>query len=154
MRFLPPALPHALPKAVLIAVGLLSACSKPAPTDPATDPSADNGAVVVNTALFSADPAPARAVLPDYTGRWTGVEGMYLVVAKDKTPGSYTLEMQYDLDHKATTTGRAQGDTIVFTRDGKPEALKPTDGNGTGLKYLVGKKECLRVKDGEGYCRE
>jgi len=134
-----------LPYAVVIAA-TVSACSKPEPTV--------DSSVVVNTAMFSADPAVIKPVAPDYTGRWTGVEGLYLVVAKTRDqPGHYTLEMHYDLDHTATAPGQAQGNTIVFTRDGKAEALKPTDGTGTGLKYLAGKKECLRVKDGESYCR-
>lgn len=141
-------IPRPLPFALLLAAASLSACSKPAPVE-------DNSAAVVNTAMFSADPLPAEVKSPDYTGRWTGPEGLYLVVAKlEKTPGGYSLEMHYDLDHTATTTGQAQGNTIVFARDGKAEALKPTNGDGTGLKDLAGKKECLRVKDGEGYCRE
>ncbi|CAN5357683.1 hypothetical protein BH09PSE4_BH09PSE4_17630 [soil metagenome] len=133
---------------------MVSACSDPAPQNDS----------VVNTALFSADTskAPTTATTdnaaaiaaPDYSGRWTGVEGMYLVVAKGQTAGSYTLEMQYDLDHKGNFTGTANSDSIAFTRDGNPEVLRPTDGAATGLKYLSGKQECLTVKTGEGYCRD
>ena len=31
---------------------------------------------------------------------------------------------------------------------------EPTDGDATGLKYLAGKKDCLTVEPGEGYCRD
>ena len=86
-------------------------------------------------------------------GRWVGVEGMVLDVAAAGAPGRYALTMQWDLDHRGRFDGTARGDTIVFTRDGVQETLRPTDGAATGLKYLADKKRCLTVKAGEGYCR-
>lgn len=97
----------------------------------------------------TADAAPAR----DLTGRWIGVEGMVLNVAAGDTPGTYALDMQYDLDNRQKAVGRAQGDGIAFERDGKTLVLRPTDGAATGLKYLDGKTDCLTVAPGEGYCR-
>ena len=97
--------------------------------------------------------APVQASTRDLTGRWTGVEGTYLIVSPASTPGRYRLEMQYDLDHKQTVEGRADGDAIVIERDGTPKRLRPTDGNATGLKWLADKRDCLTVARGEGYCR-
>ncbi len=90
----------------------------------------------------------------DWVGRWKGVEGTYLVIAKGAEPGLYKLEMQYTLDDKGTFDGKGTRNGISFERpDGKQE-LKPSDGDATGLKYLAGKKDCLTVMSGEGYCRD
>ncbi|WP_298092174.1 hypothetical protein [uncultured Sphingomonas sp.] len=89
----------------------------------------------------------------DLVGRYKGVEGMYLVVRHGTSPGKYRLEMQWDLDNKGEFAGVARGDGIAFTRNGEDLMLRPTDGDATGLKWLVGQKECLTVKPGEGYCR-
>lgn len=90
----------------------------------------------------------------DWVGRWKGVEGTYLVVSKGAGHGLYKLEMQYTLDDKGSFDGKGTGDGISFERpDGKQE-LKASDGDATGLKYLAGKKDCLTVKTGEGYCRD
>ncbi len=78
---------------------------------------------------------------------------MYLVV----TPigdDRYRLEMQYDLDHKTTVEGRDSAQGIAFVRAGEALLLTRSAGSDTGLKYLAGKSECLKVKDGEGYCRD
>jgi hypothetical protein len=98
--------------------------------------------------------APTGDRSPDgLVGRWTGVEGMYLVVTNAKVPGHYMLEMRWDLDHKGVFAGAARGNTIEFQRDGILETLRAADGDSTGLKYLAGKKTCVMVKTGEGYCR-
>ena len=113
------------------------------------------------------EPGPARTLAPlppapevaRYFGRWTGVEGMYLVVS-ERPGGGMSLEMQSDLDHKGTYQAEfadrhhSGGPAIVFVREGRTEALRPTDGAATGLKYLAGKTDCLTVKSGEGYCRD
>lgn len=90
----------------------------------------------------------------DWIGRWTGVEGTYLVIRAGNGPGRYTLEMQYTLDDSGTFQGTGNADGIGFTRPDGAQQLRHTDGNATGLKYLAGKKDCLTVKSGEGYCRD
>src|SRR3546814_1697226 len=65
----------------------------------------------------------------------------------------YTLEMQSDLDTKGSYEGRDSEHGIRFRRGGEELSLHRGDGDETGLKYLAGKKECLIVKTGEGYCR-
>lgn len=89
-----------------------------------------------------------------WVGRWTGVEGTYLVISKAALPDRYRLEMQYTLDSKGSYDGTATKEGITFTRPDGKQLLRASDGDATGLKYLAGKKDCLMVKDGEGYCRD
>ncbi len=135
----------------LLAMLALTACSGPAPAT-----SSDGNMTSVGSVERKVT-AP-RPVAPDYTGRWIGVEGMVLDIAPAPAPtgapGRYTLTMQWDLDNKGSFDGVAAGDTIAFDRKGIRETLRPTDGTATGLKYLVGKTDCLTVKPGEGYCRD
>jgi hypothetical protein len=91
-----------------------------------------------------------------WVGRWRGIEGLNLVIAKDATKGAghYILTDQYTLDDKGVFEGRAVGDTITFSRPDGDQVLHATNGMATGLKYLATKKDCLTVKAGEGYCRD
>ena len=51
--------------------------------------------------------------------------------------------------------GTGRGDHISFERNGKTETIRATDGDGTGMKWLAGKKDCLVItKESEGYCRD
>ncbi|MFS2111717.1 hypothetical protein ACCC88_18650 [Sphingomonas sp. Sphisp140] len=90
----------------------------------------------------------------DWVGRWKGVEGTYLVVAKGAEPGTYKLEMQYTLDDKGSFEGKGTREGISFKRPDGAQTLRASDGDATGLKYLAGKKDCLTVHTGEGYCRD
>jgi hypothetical protein len=158
--------------APLAAAGLLAACSSPGPTaNNSTQVAADGteevmpaeGDVIGENAV---DTAPANAANAadaagpvtarteaDYLGRWVGVEGMFLNVAK-KPGGGVTLDMQWDLDNKGKFDGSVTAEGLRFMRDGVAETAVPTDGAATGLKWLDGKKDCLTVKEGEGYCRD
>jgi len=131
----------------LLATVTLAACSGPAP-DTSSDGNMTSAGSVERKATGSA------STPRDYTGRWVGVEGMVLDIADAGAPGHYDLTMQWDLDHKGTFDGIANGKTITFIRNDIPETLRPTDGDATGLKYLAGKTDCLTVKPGEGYCRD
>jgi hypothetical protein len=157
--------------AVLFAVATLAACTDRAPaTDasaapaPATTespaPAPEPPAPSTMAPAPSSMPTPATTTTPgdtdaeaSYLGRWTGVEGMYLVVAS-KPGGGVTLDMQWDLDHKGRFDGSVTAEGLRFMRDGVAETAVRTDGDATGLKYLAGKKDCLTVKPGEGYCRD
>lgn len=88
-----------------------------------------------------------------WVGKWTGPEGMFVDV-KSLGKGKFQLKMQSDLDTKGTYTGNAEEHGIRFARNGGKFLLYRTNGDETGLKYLAGKKECLMVKSGEGYCRD
>ena len=133
------------PSLALIATPLLLvACgSEPAPAAPgnAAETAAGTGA------LSAAQPADALL------GHWTGVEGMVLDVAKGDQPGRYQLTMQWSLDDHGTYAGRGDGTTIGFEREGRTEILRPGTGEETGLKWLADKRDCVVVKESEGYCR-
>ena len=152
---------------LLFAVAALAGCTDrqpaTAPTAPdaasaveATVPSpaatADNAATSPSPAT-PADAAGTARVEADYLGRWTGVEGMYLVVAS-KPSGGVTLDMQWDLDNKGMFDGSVTAEGLRFMRNGVAEIAVHTNGAATGLKYLADKKDCLTVKPSEGYCRD
>lgn len=98
-------------------------------------------------------PADAAHRFANWAGKWAGVEGMYLVI-KPTAEERYSLEIQYDLDNKATVEGRDSEHGIQFTRNGEKLSLTRAAGKEIGLKYLDGKSQCLMVKPGEGYCRD
>lgn len=127
----------------------------PLPTiacSPAATPANQTAAAPPPTSKPSVAPTvpPARS----YVGRWTGVEGMFLDVRPTDRPDRVRLTMQHDLDHRQTALARLEGATLIFERDGARTMLRATDGVATGLKYLAGKKDCLTVAPGEGYCRD
>jgi hypothetical protein len=140
-------------KIVIPLVFALAACSGPAP-DTRSDGNMTSAGAIDNSVLPDTKVVDDGNAARDYTGRWLGVEGMYLDVTGAGAPGRYRLAMQWDLDNKGEFEGTARGDTIVFERRGVRETLRATDGDATGLKYLAGKTDCLTVKPGEGYCRD
>ncbi|WP_294048619.1 hypothetical protein [Sphingopyxis sp.] len=138
------------------ALVLLAGCEKaeapaPAPTDATTTE------VPVETmppeGAEATDPATAPHRFASWAGKWTGVEGMYATITT-AAPGKYKLEMQSDLDTKGTYDGEDSEHGIKFKRGTEELSLRRGNGDETGLKNLFGKKECLIVKTGEGYCRD
>jgi hypothetical protein len=118
----------------------------------------ENTLTPLGTAASAAAPASAptpaadASALPDrWLGQWNGPEGTFLKLAGGQ--GRYDISIQ-NLDGPRTFTGRAAGQLIEFERDGRPETLRATDGQATGMKWLDGKKDCLTVRAGEGYCRD
>jgi hypothetical protein len=91
-----------------------------------------------------------------WAGRWVGPEGTYLELAQrqalDTAPRAYDIVI-HDLDGARHYSGQAQGNTIVFTRNGMTETIRQGTGKDTGMKWLADKHRCLIVKSGEGYCR-
>lgn len=90
-------------------------------------------------------------VTEQWLGRWNGPEGTYLDISG--TPADYRLTIA-NLDGPRRFVGRAQGAKIVFVRDGVVESVSATDGEATGMKWLLDKQNCLTVRSGEGYCRD
>lgn len=136
------------------ALVLLAGCQKaeaPAPAETTTEE------VPVETVpaegAEATDPATAPHRFASWAGKWTGVEGMYATITTAE-PGKYKLEMQSDLDTKGTYDGEDSEHGIKFKRGSEELSLRRGSGDETGLKYLAGKKECLIVKSGEGYCRD
>lgn len=131
------------PAAIMFALCVaLAACNPPAQNDA--------GAELAQPGVFKTAEVPFDHA--DWAGRWTGVEGMFLEIVP-AGDGTYVLTMQSDLDTLGTYEGRDTADGIAFERGGKELLLKPASGDETGLKYLVGKNNCLMVASGEGYCR-
>lgn len=100
-----------------------------------------------------AERAPVRDA---WIGTWTGVEGTMLTIAKGDAPGRYRITNKWALDDTASGTfdGFATPNGIAFDRSGDRKRLHAGDGEATGLKWLAGKKDCLVVAPGEGYCRD
>jgi hypothetical protein len=97
-------------------------------------------------------PASADAAATDtWIGRWTGPEGTYLEIRGGD--GRYEVTVA-NLDGPQSYYGQAQDEGIAFRRGGNREIIRETDGNGTGMKWLAGKSNCLVIRPGEGFCRE
>lgn len=152
----------------LSATFLLMACQESATTNQTANVAAngvgptatvplDDTVVVDATANNSAAPANAAnavdtSVTDEWVGKWVGVEGLALDIAKDAQPGQYMLTVTL-LDGTNTYWGTADGKTIRFTRNGKEERVRKAKGADTGLKYLAEKDNCLMIQEGEGFCR-
>jgi hypothetical protein len=104
----------------------------------------------------AADPATIAAAetTDDWIGEWRGVEGTTLTIARGEAPGRYRLTMQYTLDDRGSFDGLATEQGIAFARPDGDHVLRASDGDATGLKWLAGKRDCLTVRQGEGYCRD
>ena len=94
--------------------------------------------------------AAAPAVPPEWLGRWTGPEGGWLEITE--AGGSYTVTVM-DLDSARSFPGIVDDQGLSFERNGVRETIRPSDGAGTGMKWLAEKTNCLKIKAGEGYCR-
>jgi uncharacterized protein YecT (DUF1311 family) len=98
-------------------------------------------------------PAPpaANSVTDRWLGKWVGPEGTYLVLSK--SGDKYLVEI-HSLDGTATYDGTATDDRIEFQRNGKSESIRAGNGQETGMKWLLDKKNCLIIRAGEGFCRD
>ena len=141
---------------ILPAVLLLAACGD-RPAERNTAPPASAPAVApAPAAVPEAAPPPAASAahrFQSWAGRWIGPEGLFVEITPT-TAEHYRLEMQSDLDTRGTYEGRDDEHGIRFTRNGEALMLYRASGDDTGLKYLAGKRQCLMVKPGEGFCRD
>ncbi len=130
---------------VLAVVASLAACTRD--EAPAAAPASPEAA---------ATPPPETRGAPKtdaWVGRWTGPEGTFLLVEGSAAAG-YRVTVQ-DLDGPKTYDGRTAGDHLRFERDGAEQAIRATDGAGTGMKWLAEKRDCLVITPGaEGFCRD
>lgn len=97
---------------------------------------------------------PSKPPLPKtdaWIGKWTGPEGTFLQISGDR--GGYRLVIQ-NLDGPRRFAGKASDGRIAFERDGTIESIRSGDGAATGMKWLAGKRHCVLVKPGEGFCRD
>ncbi|MDJ0278235.1 hypothetical protein QLH51_15660 [Sphingomonas sp. 2R-10] len=152
---------------IIVAALLLSACGANERRSEGAETQADienSAATPLPAPIPPRAPSPTPTPTPSatatatlganhYLGRWVGVEGMVLNVTAP-AQGEVLLDMQYDLDNKGQFAGTITPEGIRFERGGETLVLRPGDGDATGLKWLAGKKDCLTVKPGEGYCRD
>lgn len=111
--------------------------------------------VTANEAVpAAAEPIAAPVALPTdaWVGKWVGVEGLFLEIAKAAAPGQYAVRVGL-LDGVNDYTGVADGATIRIDRGPEGATIRAATGAETGLKYLAEKKDCLMIVSGEGFCR-
>jgi hypothetical protein len=96
-------------------------------------------------------PAPKVAHLDSWLGRWNGPEGTFLELKQDGP--QYVVTIQ-NLDGPKTYPAREAGNHLEFDRDNQVESIHASNGDATGMKWLVGKQDCLTVRRGEGFCRD
>ncbi|HEX2812922.1 MAG TPA: hypothetical protein VHO04_09590 [Sphingopyxis sp.] len=135
------------------ALVLLTGCEKAEAPAPAETTTTEVPVETVPDETAPDDSATASHRFASWAGKWTGVEGMYVTITTAE-PGKYKLEMQSDLDTKGSYDGEDSEHGIKFKRGSEELSLRRGSGDETGLKYLAGKKDCLIVKPGEGYCRD
>ena len=139
------------------AIGVLGACTNTPEVKPVTTPVATPSASPVSSPSASPSVDPKAPVdnkdnATALEGRWPGVEGAYLSVAKKGE--KYSIEIK-NLDKPETFEGTSKGGTIEFTRKGKTETIKAATAEETGMKWLAGEKNCVVITKGsEGYCRK
>jgi hypothetical protein len=85
-----------------------------------------------------------------WLGQWNGPEGTFISLSKDAD--RFSIKIQ-SLDGAATYSGKSSGHRIEFVRNGQTEFITATDGEATGMKWLLDKSDCLTIKPGEGFCR-
>lgn len=142
----------------------LAACGNPPPAAetgnrigslgaPAADLVAERAPPPAAPADNAAPPVAATGAEADYIGRWTGPEGLVLDV-RARPGGGVTVVNRWTLDDRGTFDGSVTAEGLRFVRGGEAVTASPGDGDATGMKWLAGKKDCLIVKPGEGYCRD
>jgi hypothetical protein len=111
-------------------------------------------AVLALGACATAEPVAndlGSALVDSWVGNWTGPEGTSLAIAKQEVGYELTIT---NLDGPRSFHGVAAQDVLQFERDGVVQTVHAGDGAATGMKWLAGRKHCLVVKAGEGYCRD
>ena len=142
--------PAALP--LLLALAACGGTAKedtPAPSDMAAAPAA-----LPPPELQPVEPVAndlGSALADGWVGTWQGPEGTSLKISKQEVGYELTVT---SLDGARDFHAIAVDDLLQFERDGRTETLRAGDGEATGMKWLAGKRDCLVVAAGEGYCRD
>lgn len=139
---------------LLVSMLVITACGeKPAPSTATEVVSSENIASSAATSSEStAIPITTSSAETDaWIGKWNGPEGTSIEISGAN--GSYVITIE-DLDSVKQYTGTSNGSQITFERDGATEILQASNGADTGMKWLAEKSHCLRVRLGEGWCRD
>ncbi|HCS62733.1 MAG TPA: hypothetical protein DIW64_00820 [Cellvibrio sp.] len=113
--------------------------------------SACNDKTAPSTSNTISSAATASSATDAWVGKWNGPEGTFLEIAG--SDGIYTITIQ-DLDGPKQFQGKSNGNEISFERNGTMESIQSSNGTDTGMKWLAEKSDCLRVRLGEGWCRD
>lgn len=141
---------NALP-ILLASMGLLIACGeKQAPSSQAPSPFQAPSSIVASSIVASST-SPAAPETDKWLGKWNGPEGTFIEISGGH--GSYIIIIA-NLDGPTQYTGTSNGSQITFERDGTTEIIQASNGADTGMKWLADKTNCLRVRLGEGWCRD
>jgi hypothetical protein len=93
---------------------------------------------------------PMTVMPKSWLGKWTGPEGTAMTITQ--AGKNYKVKLQ-SLDGPATYPATYSQNALHFTRNDIEETIRPTDGKGTGMKWLMDKKNCLVIQQSEGFCR-
>lgn len=109
-------------------------------------PASSNTTSSINTTNAPATPPKTDA----WIGQWNGPEGTFINISGGD--GTYTITIA-DLDGPKQYRGTSTGNEITFERNGTTEKIQASNGADTGMKWLAEKTDCLRIRSGEGWCR-
>lgn len=96
-------------------------------------------------------PATTLIATDSWIGKWNGPEGTFIEISGGK--GIYEITIQ-DLDGPKKFQGTGKDDQISFERNETTEVIRASNGVDTGMKWLAGKSDCIRVSSGGGWCRD
>ena len=130
---------------LLCAAALLSLAACQSPPEPAAAAPASEAPKPLPSPLVNTEPNTA------WLGKWTGPEGTSLTLAQNGARVAVTI---VNLDGPSTYDGVWADGQVVFARGGMGELIRAGNGVDTGMKWLAEKRNCLVVREGEGYCRD
>lgn len=110
-----------------------------------------NDKAAPSTSNIASSTAPTPVATDAWVGKWNGPEGTFLEISGNN--GNYKITIQ-DLDGPKQFQGMSKGNEISFERNGTTETIQSSNGTDTGMKWLAEKADCLRVRLGEGWCRD
>jgi hypothetical protein len=132
----------------VLGCAVLACCAPPKPADapPPTQAAPPTTQGPPPSTTLAARPTDA------WLGRWSGVEGTYLELARAGDRYAVTIA---DLDGPRSYEGAAVRDHLEFVRAGRTESIRPASGKETGMKWLADERNCLVITVGsEGFCRQ
>lgn len=101
-------------------------------------------------------PADSAALVDQWIGRWEGVEGRFMIIARDPVAGAgyYRVTMRYGAAPAAESfPATAAGASIIVERANQSVMFNRTDGKAAGDQRLFDRRDCLADEAGEAYCR-
>jgi len=110
-----------------------------------------NDKAAISTSNTASSEAATPIATDAWVGKWNGPEGTFIEISGEN--GNYAITIQ-DLDGPKQFQGKSNGSEIFFERNAATETIQSSNGADTGMKWLAEKSDCLRVRVGEGWCRD